>query len=793
MRILFPYRLLQFLTLPLVFFYFAVRLLRNRAYRAHFTERLGFLPAHFRQPASGAIWVHGVSVGEIATAVPLLRQFRKDEPRVAIFVSTSTIAGRNAALRLLSGLADGVFYCPLDYVSSVRRVLRSLKPSLVVILETEIWPNLYAEVKRSCIRLALVNARISDQSWPQYLSLTWFFGQVLRIPDIIFPQSAVDRDRYTRLGAPPARVRLDGNLKYDACAAVSRTVLPTFGATHVWIAASTVAPGESRRHKHQIDEDEIVLDAFEKLMPEFPGLLLILAPRQPARFDSVAAKLQARGISYCKRTGFGQEPQPDIQLPGVLLLDTIGELAGAFPLGDAVFVGGSIAPRGGHNILEPAVWGAPIVIGKHMQNFEAITRDFVEAGALIQVEDAQGLFPAIAGLLRDKDSALEMGQRARMLVEHNQGATQRIVESLWPMHWSAIPTSAHGGTARLVLGLLAKLWTAGGQVKRKRDIARRQQLPLPVVSIGGITIGGAGKTPVTNYIAHALRDQGRRPAILTRGYRRRTPARNVILPAGADVSPALTGDEAQIFLRSGICPVGIGGDRAETGRLLLRHHDVDLFLLDDGFQHARLYRDLDLVVIDGLLPLGLRKIVPLGRLREPLSALSRADAMLVTRADHDMRFRFICDELRAYNPNVPIFRIFTRARQWRLCQQRLTLDALPVKRVAAFCALGNPQGFWNTLAKLGLDVVFRWSFPDHHSYQPAEMKRIALQATSLGAEMLVTTEKDRVNFPRNFVSSIEPLEVAWLEIETVPENEAEFVRWLEARLALIGERAEEAG
>jgi 3-deoxy-D-manno-octulosonic-acid transferase len=781
-RILFPYRLLQFITLPFVAFYFAFRLFFNRAYRANFTERLGFLPARFRQTASGCIWLHGVSAGEIATAVPLLRQFRIDEPRISIFVSTSTVAGRTAASHRLSGLADGVFYCPLDYASCVRRVLRTLKPSLVIILETEIWPNLYWETKRSCSALAIVNGRISAKSWPQYLSMKWFFGEVLRLPDVVFAQSTVDRDRYYRLGAPQSRLRLDGNLKYDACSSVPRTILPTFGASHVWIAASTVAPGESRHYKHGIDEDDIVLDAFEKLGQEFPSLLLILAPRQPTRFEAVAKKLETRGLPHCRKSTLDSAAPPRLELPGVLLLDTIGELAGSFPLAHAVFVGGSIAPRGGHNILEPAAWGAPIVVGPHMENFEGIARDFVEAGVLVQIEDAGGLLPAVGKLLYDRPYALDLGKRARMLVEQKQGAAQRIAAHLWPLYWSATPITAYGWTVRLILGALAKLWVAGGRAKRKRDLAHQRRLPFPVISIGGITIGGAGKTPITNYIARALRDRGYRPAILTRGYRRRTPAHAVILPAGADVSPTLTGDEAQIFLRSGICPVGIGSDRAETGQLLLQYHDVNTFLLDDGFQHARLHRDVDLVVIDGLVPFGLRHTVPLGRLREPLDALKRADALLVTRADNDIRFRFICDELRKFNETAPVFRIFTRPRQWRLCLQRLTADNLPVKRVAAFCALGNPQGFWNTLAKMGLDVVFRWNFPDHHSYQPIELRRIASQATALGAEILVTTEKDRVNFPRNFASSIEPLEVAWLEIETVPENEAAFLNWLEARL-----------
>jgi tetraacyldisaccharide 4'-kinase len=337
--------------------------------------------------------------------------------------------------------------------------------------------------------------------------------------------------------------------------------------------------------------------------------------------------------------------------------------------------------------------------------------------------------------------------------------------------------------ARIVLSSLAKLWVLGGCLKQKRDQARQQHLPCPVISIGGITVGGAGKTPFTNYLAQELAQRGHKPAILMRGYRRRTPARNIILPAGAHVPPTLTGDEAQIYLRAGIAPVGIGANRAETGRLLLRHQEADLFLLDDAFQHRKIYRDADIVVIDGLVPFGHRDTVPLGRLREPLSALARADALIITRADNDFRFEMLVKQLRQHNAQAPIFRVFTRPRQWRMCGQQTILKELPYTRVAAFCAIGNPQGFWNTLEQMGLDIVYRWSFPDHHSYTPTQLHRIASQAFSAGAQVLVTTEKDRINFPRDFVSAVSPLEVAWLEIENILEREAAFFAWLEAKLA----------
>jgi tetraacyldisaccharide 4'-kinase len=782
-RIIFLYRLIQLFAFPFLFVYFAWRLISNRQYRAHFRERLGFIPRRFHRTAPGAIWLHAVSAGEVITAQTLIEALRAQEPRIAIFLSTSTTAGRAVAFKKLENIVDGIFYCPLDYASCVRRTLDAIKPSLVLIFETEIWPNLYAEIKRVGANLAIVNARISSRTWSQYLSMKWFFAPVLRLPDLVFPQSVMDRDRYYRLGVPLSRLHQEGNLKYDASVTPTSSSLPTFGAHPIWIAASTVAPGESRHYKHNVDEDAIVLDAFDKLRRKFPRLLLILAPRQPKRFEPVARMLRERKLSFVRRSEMNADQQAELELPGVLLLDTLGELAGAFRLGDVVFVGGSIAPRGGHNILEPAAAGVAIVCGAHMENFEAISRDFVESGALLTVQTADELAPTVEKLLSDPALAKRLGGKARRVVEHKRGAAARIAGRLWPLYWSATTRTPYGLTARIILTSLAKLWVLGGRLKQKRDEARQQHLPCPVISIGGITVGGAGKTPFTNYLAQELARRGYKPAILMRGYRRRTPARNIILPAGAHVPPTLTGDEAQIYLRGGVVAVGIGADRAETGRLLLQHQEADLFLLDDAFQHRKIYRDVDVVIIDGLIPFGHRDTVPLGRLREPLSALARADALIITRADNDFRFEVVTKQLRQYNAEAPIFRVFTRPRQWRMCGQQTILKNLPYKRVAAFCALGNPQGFWNTLDQMGLEVVYRWSFPDHHVYQPTQLRRITSQALSAGAQALVTTEKDRINFPREFVSAVSPLEVAWLEIENVLEQEPAFFEWIETKLA----------
>jgi tetraacyldisaccharide 4'-kinase len=783
---LFLYRLIQYVLFPFILFYYVGRFLFRPAYRAHFRERLGYFPPFFARAKPGAIWLHAVSVGEVASALPLIRRLRSEQPAIPFYLSTSTIAGRGAAVRQAAGLVDGIFYAPIDFASCVRRVLRAIRPALVIVLETEIWPNLYAEIDRCGARLAIVNGRISNRTWPQYQSLRWFFAPVLKLPACVMVQSPADFDRYSQMQVPAQRLSILGNLKYEAVAAQAPAPLPTFGAEQVWIAASTVGPNERGSiTRHFVDEDDIVIGVFRQLAREFPQLLLIVAPRQPARFPEVARKLAAAGVPFLRRTEI--QENSTLALPGVLLLDSIGELAGLYSLANVVFVGGSLAPRGGHNIIEPAAAGAPVVVGPYMHNFEVIARDFIERQAVLQIQREQDLLPAIRDLLANPRRAADMGKRAQQFVRSQQGVSEAIAGRLWPVYHTACWRAPRSALTRLLFSPFAFLWKWGGNLKRsgsERRAASLLPLSAPVVSVGGITVGGSGKTPFTKYLASALQSHGRAPAILTRGYGRRFPAESVVLPPGAKVSSLMTGDEAQIFLRAGIAAIGIGAKRYETAKILMRQFpQTGVLLLDDGFQHALIDRDFDIVVIDGLDPFGQEDLVPLGRLREPLTALRRASAFVVTRAENDLRFDFIRQRLRDYNPAAPAFRTRLVSRGWRDYGTGESMPSLAGKRVAAFCGLGNPENFWFTLESLGLDVVFRWSFDDHHSYKPKELSSVAHQAAAHGAEMLVTTEKDRINCPNYLESAIKPFNLFWLEIEFELENEKAFLELLDRKLS----------
>ena len=718
--------------------------------------------------------------------MPLLRALRERYPSVPLYLSTSTLAGRAIAERDVLPLVRGVFFSPVDFVSIVRRALRTIRPSLLLILETEIWPNLFAEAKRAGAQIVLLNARISDRAWPRYKRWNWFFRPVLELPDLVVVQSNTDYRRYLELGVPADKLRVEANLKYDTTAASEPLDFETYGAEHIWIAASTVGPNEKGSLvAHQVDEDDIVLDAFTELASEILGLLLILAPRQPARFDEVAAKLRGRGLHFERRSALKTGAGTKLRLPGVLLLDTMGELARIYSLADAVFVGGSLAPRGGHNIIEPAAAGAAVIVGPHMHNFASITSDFLEASALVQIKDRQDLVRSVRALLLDRDLASTIGDRAQKLVRQKSGVSARIADELLPAHLLGRFRKPRTLISRTLLSGLASLWETGGAVKRWRSERYARSVPplkTPVVSIGGITIGGSGKTPFVSYLAGQMTVRGWAPAILTRGYGRESAGGDLTLAAGAKLPASLTGDEAQIFLRSAGVPVGIGSNRYRVAQLLERQFpDRDVLILDDGFQHALLNRDFDIVLIDGLDPWGGEAVVPVGRLREPLDALRRADAFVVTRCDSDRPFRAISERLRILNPDAPVFRSQVLVLGWR------DLDGNPVaeppgRRAAAFCGLGNPQTFWDTLASNRIETVLHQTFRDHHRYTSAELHNLGREARRQSADCLLTTEKDWINLPPGSQTALSGLKLLWLEIGVVLDDPAEFFSLLEGSL-----------
>ncbi len=724
--------------------------MRNRAYAERLGERFGSLS--FRRTQRGGLWLHAVSVGEVLSSIELIRQLKVTLPGTPIYVSVTTLAGREIAEQRLGQLADHLFYSPVDLCWAVRRTLRHLDPLAVIIFETEIWPNLWRETKRRGAGLIVLNGRISDRAWPRYQQLAPLFQPVLAQADRILAQSETDADRYRELLGNDERIESVGNLKYDATPPEPNETLTHWverlAPSAVWVAASTMPPLVDG----DIDEDDVVIEAYQQLAPASgPGLLLILAPRRPDRFELVAEKLRAAGVAFVRRSALGP-----LTLPGVLLLDTMGELAGAFALADVVFMGGTLAQRGGHNVLEPAYFGRPIIVGPNNQNFAAIVDGFLQQGALKQIATPSQLAPAVAELLTEPG---QYGQQAQAAAARERGATARAMKAVLEV----IDQSLTSEPGLWWLKPLEWLWLAGTTVDRFVR-GRGAHLSAPTVSLGNLTYGGAGKTPLTMWLAERLPGA----AVLTRGYGRQNH-QVVALPPGGRAPLADTGDEAQIFLRSGRVGVGIGSNRREAARQLRRTYKPEVFLLDDGFQHWPLPRDFDIVLIDTQDPFGGGRLLPVGRLREPISALGRAGFVVLTRTQGARRYTRLLARIRQENTRAPIVRASIRPVTWMRGNEPVSLAP---GAYAAFCGLANPGSFRASLAALGWQPVSFTAFPDHHRYTANDLEPLTREAHG----GLLTTEKDWVKVEKLGLAA----PVYWLKVELDVDQGEELLRLIRA-------------
>jgi tetraacyldisaccharide 4'-kinase len=409
-----------------------------------------------------------------------------------------------------------------------------------------------------------------------------------------------------------------------------------------------------------------------------------------------------------------------------------------------------------------------------MENFAAIAREFHAAQAVEGIDHPDSLADAVARLLDDPGT---LGARAHDLAMSKRGVVDRIAKEVWTARSNGVPDPPRTLLARAVFTPLSWCWAAGNRANMLRQKARRRSLSTPVISIGGLTMGGSGKSPMVAHLAQRLREQGRNPAILTRGYHRKSHDQLVIVPRGESASTELTGDEAQTYVRAGDAHVGIGADRYEVGRHMEETLSPDVFILDDGFQHIQLARTNDIVMIDALDPFG-GGMFPLGRRREPRKSLARASAIVVTRVEPGQDIDGLHRCIREFNPDAPIYISHVAPQEWIDYQSKITTPVGQAKlgTVAAFCGLGNPRAFWQTLQELDIDVQFRWAFFDHHHYRPAELERLAKQAADCGAETLVTTEKDMINLCDHVPAIIAPLKLLCLKIGIEIDREEEFLQ-----------------
>lgn len=813
--------------LVLIFFivpYYTYRLLTEKGFSRRFRQSMGSV----KQSEIAAvcqkdcIWIHGASVGEIVATSPLVKQIRKQMPDRPILVSAFTVGGYDMAKQIIPE-ADAIIYFPLDLPFVSESLVKRIHPGVFMPVETELWPNFLRAIRERHIPVMMVNGRISEKSVKTYRYMYGIWDDILNTVTRFCMQSSIDADYIASLGADRSKIFVTGNTKFDQTYAEVteqdllnyRSQLGIEGAYPVIVAGST-HPGE----------EKALLKVFKAVRAEYPDARLLIAPRKPARAEEIAKLAESNGFDVgfrSKMLATGAEKH------AVVMLDTIGELGRIYAVGDIVFVGGSLATTGGHNVLEPAAHAKPILVGPNMQNFKDSYSLLSKVGACKMVQNVDELVTETLDIVKNDERRQKMGDAALKVIEENRGADVRSINYLkelmdlyerpaqkyaeYPInirnlndeggkrlrHGDALiqylTSLAYGPdtpfSGWLILGflrLMSYLYAFGVKAKLalyKIGILRQHKLDACVISVGNITVGGTGKTPTAQKLAKVISEKGYRVVILNRGYRSNWHKDIGVVSDGTKISMTAdqAGDEAYLMAKTlpGI-PVIIGKNRAITGKYAVEKFNAQVIIMDDGYQHWRLKRDLDVVLVDTLTMFGNGNVLPRGILREPLSNLNRANVFLLTKTDQSSAMNKI--ELRRmltqHNDKAPVIesihcpKNFVEIAEWYKdtgCATPLT--ELSHKKVMVFSAIGNPSSFEQTLSSIGLELLEAVRYPDHHNYGMSEMQYISDRAKELQAVAVVTTAKDAVKIPTEFIYSQRsvPLYVLNMEIQVTDDIE----------------------
>jgi len=788
---------------------FMVRSIREKGFVERIRQSLGFLPKHALDKVAkkNCIWVHAASVGEIVAASPLIKEFRKEFPRSPILVSVVTNSGYAMANRIIKD-ADTIIYYPLDLPFLPGYILRKVRPRVFLPVETELWPNFLKAARENHIPVMMVNGRISDKSVQRYHHLRSLLVDMIGTVTKFAMQSDIDAEYIVRLGADPKLVTVTGNTKFDqtytdVLPQEKTKLLQEIGfdnTTRIFLAGST--------HK---GEEVFVLKAYEKLRQDFPDIKLVIAPRDILRKDEIVSICKNRGFTARMRTDLQQAPSSDHD---VVILDTIGELGKVYSIGDVIYVGGSLIQHGGHNILEPAAHGKAIIVGHYMFNFKDTHVLFTKRNACITVNNEEELSREVLALFRDDIRRKKMEQETLTIVKENKGASRKSAVILHTMlddveqHQGAHAIKStekienfqtylfqlvhgkeeHGILPKVIISVLYVFSFIYGRLVNvklawyKHGILKRKSLDCHVISLGNITVGGTGKTPTAQCLARDIRDMGYRVVILNRGYRAKWRGEVGIVSDGKKLymSAAEAGDEAFLLAKHlPNVPVLIGPNRSVTGRYAVEHFGAEVAILDDGYQHWQLIRDMDILLIDAVNVFGNGYMLPRGTLREPMSHLDRADVCLMTKVDQaaEGSCKHIRDTVGQYNDHALVVesihlpRCFIEISDW---YQDIAGDGIDVsymknKKVMAVSAIGNPASFEQTIGDIGAEIVESLRFPDHHDYTNEEMMDVFQQAQNQGAEAIVITEKDAVKIPDGIMKAKRPIPVFVISVEVTFE------------------------
>ena len=785
------YNIAAIIVVVLIIPVFMVRAVREKGFVERIKQSLGFFPPHALDKVANkdCIWVHAASVGEIVATSPLIKEFRREFPKSPILVSVVTTSGYEMANRIIKD-ADAIIYFPLDLPWLAGHVLKRIRPRVYLPVETELWPNFLKTCREIHVPVMMVNGRISDKSVKQYKHLHGLLRDMIGTVKQFAMQSPIDADYIKRLGAPPELVIITGNTKFD------QTYTDVSPEEKKKILADMCLEdndgiflaGSSHR-----GEEQPVLEAFQAVRQNHPRARLVIAPRELLRKAEVVHLCKKAGFDVATRTELQKTPRPAENPPDIVILDTIGELGKVYSIGDVVYVGGSLVMHGGHNILEPAAHGKAIIVGHHMFNFKDTYALFKNRNACLTVKNGHELAEAVTKLFDDPAHRHRMEEETRAIVQENKGASrksavilrnmleryerdaenQHLVRSTQKIE--NVKTyfidlvhrkEVHGIGLHIVMAVLhvfSLIYAALLDLKLATysiGLQKRKKLPCFVISLGNVTVGGTGKTPTAQRLASDIRDMGYRVVILNRGYRAKWHGEVGIVSDGKrlHMDAAEAGDEAYMLAKHlPEVPVLIGAERAKTGRYAIEHFGAEVAILDDGYQHWQLERDLDILLVDAVNVFGNGYILPRGTLREPISHISRADICLMTKVDQAAAGScdYIRETVHRYNPEARIVesihqpRCFIPLTEWyvNIASQGIDIAQMRGKRIMAVSAIGNPASFEQTLSDLGAVIIESLRYPDHHDYAMSEMTDIFQQAENAGAEAIVITEKDAVKIP----------------------------------------------
>ena len=794
---------------------FLIRAIRERGFFERIKQSLGFFPEHSldKVEKKNCIWVHAASVGEIVATSPLIKEFHREFPKSPILVSVVTTAGYEMANRIIKD-ADAIIYFPLDIPFVASGVLRRIHPRIFMPVETELWPNFFKTAREMHIPVMMVNGRIGNKSVKRYKYLFSILRDMIGTVKFFAMQSPTDAAKIRELGAPNELVTVTGNTKFDQTYTdvnpeERQKILEDMGLTDaegIFLAGST--------HR---GEEEFVLDAFKEVRKNHPKSRLVIAPRELLRTMEVTHLCKKAGFTVATRTELQKRPANH---EDVIILDTIGELGKIYSIGDVVYVGGSLIPHGGHNLLEPAAHGKAIVTGHFMFNFKDTHALFMERNpqACITVNDEKELTREVAKLFDDPEHRKQLEEETLAIVHENRGASRKTAELLRKVLTEYESRNSVRSIDKvenfqtyfihlvhqkdvdgIFLNILATILYVFSLVYEQLvnlrllgyelGIFSHRKLNCFVISLGNITVGGTGKTPTAQRLAREIHDMGYRVVILNRGYRAKWHGDVGIVSDGKNIlmDAKEAGDEAYMLAKHlPNVPVLIGAERYITGKYAVENFGAEVAILDDGYQHWQLERDMNILLVDAVNVFGNGYILPRGTLREAMSHIERADVCLMTKVDQaiDGSRERIRETFKKYNPKATIVesvhkpKCFIPLADWyvNIAGEGVSVDEIRDRKIMAVSAIGNPASFERTLKDLGAEIIESLRYPDHHEYTVKEMRDVLQQAEDQDAEAIVITEKDAVKIPREVAEATWKIKVYVICVEVTFTNGSEEFR-----------------